>query len=235
MKTIRCLLVDDEELALDILEMYLTKFQGFEIVGRCICAQEVDIILQSQKIDLIFLDIQMPGINGMAWIKTKNSPTLPKIIFCTAFDSFAVESYEVNTIDYLLKPISFDRFKKAIKKVQYTFQKELISTNKEEQYISIRSERKFHKIAIKDILYFHSLSNYYIVITQSSKYIVYGSLSKLEHRLPQNSFIRIHRSYLVAKSRIEALSSTEVIISGKNLPIGKKYRENLNPIKLQIQ
>lgn len=230
MSPIHCLLVDDEELALDVLEIYIDQLDGFDVAGRCANALEASRFLQEHPVDLVFLDIQMPKLNGMEWIKSL--PNLPKVIFCTAFDSFALESYEVNAIDYLLKPVSFERFEKAICKAASIIHRERCTTAEEES-ISVRSERKLYKIAINDILYIHSLSNYYKIVTADKKIIVYGSLSELEKKLPAPQFLRIHRSYLVATNKIEAVSSTSVVLCRISLPVGRKYRSSIDALYSQ--
>jgi Response regulator of the LytR/AlgR family len=229
MNPIRCLLVDDEELALDVLEIYLDRLEGFEVAGRCTNALEASSFLNENPVDLVFLDIQMPKLNGMEWIKSLAIP--PKVIFCTAFSNFALESYEVNAIDYLLKPVSFERFEKAVGKAADIIHKEQrLADLKEEEFISIKSERRFYKIPINSILYIHSLSNYYQVVTPEKKIIVYGSLSALENKLSANLFIRIHRSYLVAINKIEAISSTFILLEGKKIPVGRKYRDSVEAL-----
>lgn len=224
MKSIRCLLVDDEDLALDILELYINRLDGFYIAGRCNNAYEAADFLQNNSVDLVFLDIQMPKLNGMEWIK--NLANRPHVIFSTAFDRFALESYDVNAIDYLLKPFSYERFEKAAHKAQDIIQRDqLVPT--EEEFINIRSERRLYKIAVNDILFIHSLSNYYKIVTKDKKIIAYGSLSAMENELPAAKFLRIHRSYLVAINKIEAISGTSVILQHEKLPVGKKYRDKV--------
>lgn len=229
MNPVRCLLVDDEELALDVLEIYIDRLEGFEVAGRCTDTFGANYFLQENKVDLVFLDIQMPKINGMEWIKSQENP--PKVIFCTAFDRFAVESYEVNAVDYLLKPISFERFEKAVLKAAeiINLERDKVVSNKDE-FITVRSERKLYKIAVDEIIYIHSLSNYYKIVTPDKRIVVYGSLSALENKLPSLQFLRIHRSYLVAMKRIEAVSNTSVLISGKELPVGRKYKSSIETL-----
>jgi DNA-binding LytR/AlgR family response regulator len=230
MNPVRCLLVDDEELAIDILEMYLGKLEGFEVAGRCTDAEEATKFLLNHPVDLLFLDIQMPKLNGMEWIK--NLPNPPGVIFCTAFDRFALESYEVNAIDYLLKPVSFERFEKAARKAAqaiFYIQQEKPDPVREE-FILVRADRKLFKVNINEILYIHSLSNYYKIVTSGKNVVAYGSLSSLENELPTSRFIRIHRSYLVAIDKIEAISSNSLILNGQALPIGRNYRSSVEAV-----
>lgn len=227
MKKIRCLLVDDEHLALEILELYCSKIDYLDVVGTCKNADEVAFFLQHNKVDLLLLDIQMPRLNGMEWYKNLSSK--PLVIFCTAFQHFAVESYEVNAIDYLLKPFSLERFNKAIEKTKEIIEKK---TNQEtiEQSIFVRSDRKEIRVKIDDILFIQSMSNYYVVTTTEKKIIGYGSISTLESTLQAFNFIRIHRSYLVAKNKIGTIATNSIIVSTYELPIGRNYRKNIENI-----
>ncbi|HOU27071.1 MAG TPA: LytTR family DNA-binding domain-containing protein [Paludibacteraceae bacterium] len=227
MKKIRCLLVDDEHLALEILELYCSKIDYLDVVGTCKNADEAAIFLQHNKVDLLLLDIQMPRLNGMEWYKNLSSK--PLVIFCTAFQHFAVESYEVNAIDYLLKPFSLERFNKAIEKTKEIIEKK---TNQEtiEQSIFVRSDRKEIRVKIDDILFIQSMSNYYVVTTTEKKIIGYGSISTLESTLQAFNFIRIHRSYLVAKNKIGSIATNSIIVSTYELPIGRNYRKNIENI-----
>jgi len=227
MNIVNCLLIDDEELALDILEMYLNRMNGFEVAGRCTNIQEASTFMEMHPVDLLFLDIQMPKLNGMEWIKSLPNP--PKVIFCTAFDRFALESYEVNAVDYLLKPVSFERFEKAaLKAAELIFMEQQQSVK--EEFITVRSDRKQYKIAVNEILYIQGLSNYYKIVTQDKKIVAYGSLTSLENELPASQFIRIHRSYLVSKIKIESISSNSVFLNGQTLPIGRNYRTEVEAL-----
>ena len=227
MKKIRCLLVDDERLALEILELYCSKIDYLDVVGTCKNADEAAFFFQHNKVDLLLLDIQMPRLNGMEWYKNLSSK--PLVIFCTAFQHFAVESYEVNAIDYLLKPFSLERFNKAIEKTKEIIEKK---TNQEtiEQSIFVRSDRKEIRVKIDDILFIQSMSNYYVVTTTEKKIIGYGSISTLESSLQAFNFIRIHRSYLVAKNKIGTIATNSIIVSTYELPIGRNYRKNIENI-----
>ncbi len=222
MKPIRCLLVDDENLALEVLQYYCNQINDIEVVGMCRNAQEATMVLQTTSVDVIFLDIQMPLISGLQWYKQLASP--PAVIFCTAFSNFAVESYDVNAIDYLLKPISFERFQLAIEKLKKQI-KQL-----ENNFIVVRADRKDHKIPMNEILFIRGLSNYYEVITETKLIIGYGSLSELEEKLSKSGFVRVHRSYIVAKNKIESISSGTLYIKEHQVPIGRNYRTCVNEL-----
>lgn len=227
MNKISCLLIDDEELALDVLEHYIERLDDFQVVKRCLNVFEANQYLESNDVDLIFLDIQMPILNGLEWAKQMEHK--PCFIFCTAFDQFALESYDVNAVDYLLKPFSFERFEKAILKAKAIIETKHLKSF-EEEYVNIRSERKTYKITIDDLLYFQSLSNYYIAVTKDKKYIAYGSLTELEKTLPSKTFIRIHKSYIVAIKKIKSISANSIELGRYSLPIGKKYKAVVDEI-----
>ncbi|MTK52276.1 LytTR family DNA-binding domain-containing protein [Paludibacter sp.] len=230
MKPVRCLLVDDEDLALDVLEMYASRIPQLNVVGRCADVQEAVAFMQKDPVELVFLDIQMPGLTGMEWAARLIGQT--KVIFCTAYDEFALQGYEVNAVDYLLKPFSFERFEKAVEKALVLIESAKKSVGMEEETLclTIKSDGKLFRIKQKDILYFHSLSNYYKVVTVEKKLIAYGSLSALESELPTEDFIRIHRSYLVAIDKIQAYSGSEVVINGEKLAVGRAYRASLDKL-----
>jgi DNA-binding LytR/AlgR family response regulator len=230
MKKIRCLLVDDENLALEVVQLYCDKIAFIEVVGTAKNADEASSFIQNNQVDVVFLDIQMPKVSGMEWYK--HLVTKPLVIFCTAFQHFAVESYEVEAIDYLLKPFSFERFAKAAEKAKEAFDSQATQTLVEES-IFIRSDRKEIRVMISDILYIQSISNYFEVVTQEKKIIGYGSISTLESKLKDFNFIRIHRSFLVSKNKITIFSSNAVTVGSCEIPIGRNYRKNIQEIHQQ--
>ena len=234
-KKITCLAVDDEPPALDIIKKYIAAIPSLQLAGTCINAVEALGLLQEQNIDLLFLDIQLPQILGTDFIRTLKNP--PRVIFTTAFRKFAIEGFELDAIDYLLKPISFDRFLKAVNKVMninlhvnnqqaaYDYK-----GNHPEAFISFRVDRKNLKIALDDILYVESLKDYIKVVTRSKNIITKQSIASLEEALPAHTFIRIHRSYIVALNKIELYTSELVEIAKKELPISRMYRHEVAKI-----
>ncbi|HEY1869616.1 MAG TPA: response regulator transcription factor [Chitinophagaceae bacterium] len=234
-KKIRCLAVDDEPPALDILKKYIEMIPSLELTGTCNNAVEALDILQVENIDLIFLDIQMPQILGTDFIRTLKKP--PKVIFTTAHRKFAVEGYDLDAVDYLLKPISFERFLKAVNKVmevalQNPDDKEKTAGKKAatDSFIHFRADRKVLKIALDDILYIESLKDYIKVITKTKTIITKQSISSLEDNLPGDAFIRIHRSYIVALDKIESYTSELVGIAKQELPISRMYRHEVEKV-----
>ncbi|MES2062937.1 MAG: LytTR family DNA-binding domain-containing protein [Bacteroidota bacterium] len=231
MKT-RVLIVDDEPYAIEIIEGYLAKFSDMELVGKCGDAIQAFQLLQQKPVDLMFLDIQMPGIKGTDLLKSLKNP--PKVIFTTAYSEYALEGFELNAIDYLLKPIPFERFMRAIDKV-YQLQdhknKAMVTyevpVGDHEAFIYLKVERKTVKININDILWVESLRDYVKVITKEQAYISKQKISLLEEMLPDHKFIRIHRSFLVALGKIDSFYSYRLDINGHELPIGRNYKQEV--------
>ena len=228
---IKTIIVDDEPLALDILEAFIEKIPNVELVARCENAFEANDILNSESVDLMFLDIQMPQLSGVDFLKSLTNP--PVVIFTTAFSEYAVEAYELNVADYLLKPISMDRFMKSINKAT-----ELINQSGSKQsddgdadYFYVKADKKLVKINFDDIIYIEGLKDYVIIKQEVGRTITLQTMKSLEQKLPVNHFRRVHRSYIVNTKKIKALdgNSLEVIEKGsvKILPIGKNYRDEL--------
>ena len=233
-RKIVCLAVDDEPPALEVLKKYIASVHSLELAGICVDAVDALNILQKQPVDLLFLDIQMPQILGTDFIRTLRNP--PRVIFTTAFRKYAVEGFELDAVDYLLKPISFDRFLKAVNKVMQTSLKDATeidnSSNKigEAGHINFRSDRKMIKVALNDILYIESIKDYIKVITATGTVITKQSISSVEEMLPKEKFVRIHRSYIVSVSKIESYNHELVWIAKQELPITRMYRHEVTRI-----
>lgn len=225
---IKTLIVDDEPLALDILESYIEKIPDLELIGRCDNAIDANEIIQKEEIDLVFLDIQMPQMTGIELVKSLT--TSPKVVFTTAYSEYAVEGFELNAIDYLLKPIAFDRFLKAVNKAKDGSEK---STNiaQDDDFIFVKADKKLVKIHFNEILYIEGLKDYVIIKKETGRVIALQTMKSLEKKLPSNIFMRVHRSYIVNISHIKAVvgNSLELIEGGKpkDIPIGKNYKEEL--------
>jgi len=234
-KKIHCLAVDDEPPALLVIEEYIKAIPALQLVGVCSNAVEALSVLQNNTVHLLFLDIQMPHILGTDFMRTLVHP--PKVIFTTAFRHFAVEGFELDAVDYLLKPISFDRFLKAVNKVMHTSLKDATgemdnSSNKtsEAGHINFRSDRKMIKVALNDILYIESIKDYIKVITATGIAITKQSISSVEEMLPKEKFVRTHRSYIVSVSKIESYNHELVWIAKQELPISRMYRHEVTRI-----
>lgn len=229
---VRCLIVDDEPLAIEILQSYVERVDSLELVGTSTNAVKAFDILKNEKVDLLFLDIQMPKLTGIEFLKVLNPA--PKVIFTTAYREYAVESYELNVVDYLLKPIAFDRFLRAINKVVEnggsTYHSSMVTSpvQEEDPYLFLKADRKMVRVFLKDITYIESLKDYVRVKTVDGKEIVsLQKISYLEDKLPSDCFLRIHKSFIVSLKKIEAYSSTTVEVAGVEIPIGRSYKSEV--------
>lgn len=226
-KLIQCLIVDDEPVAREILEGHLKKINTVNIVASCKNAMEAFSVINTQNTDLIFLDINMPDISGLSFAKSINKNI--KIIFTTAYREYAVDGFDLQAVDYLLKPISFERLLKAINK--YSNENTMIVSDKEEEIISekndfifVRSDRKMIKINFSEIKYIESLSDYIKIYLTDNIVITRETISNIELKLPQNSFLRIHRSYIVSITMISSYTNEYLEIDKIQLPISRTYK-----------
>lgn len=228
MSKIRCLLVDDEPPAIELLEKYASMIDQLEIIGTSHSAVKAFDYLKDKTIDLMFLDIQMPVLNGIDFIKTLKNP--PAIILTTAYREYALDGYDLDIIDYLLKPIAFDRFLKSVDRYRNRNSKNLLTEEKRvgdnPAFIFCNVNRTRHKIILNDILYIESLKDYVRIHLHKSKLVVKGNLGSFMKQLPAEDFVRIHRSYAVALSYIKSYKQSEVSIEEQALPIGISYRDD---------
>ncbi len=233
---IKTLIIDDEPLALDVLETYIEQMPELQLVGRCSNALEANEFLRKNQVDLIFLDIQMPRLSGVDFIKTLASP--PMFIFTTAYSEYALEGYELNAIDYLLKPISIDRFMKAVNKAMEQFELrkkdesgESATAGEGVEFFFVKADKKLVKIKYDDILYIEGLKDYVIIRLEQGRVVTLQTMKSLEDKLPLTRFKRIHRSYIVSIDKIHAVDGTSVDVYEKGqikqLPIGKNYRDEI--------
>jgi len=227
MKT-RCLIIDDEPLAVKLIRTHLSMLDSFEIAGECRNALKALEILKTESIDLIFLDINMPVINGLDFLKSLPNP--PSVIITTAYREYAIEGYDLDVIDFLLKPISFERFLKAVNRYilrsRAFLQEKAVSPEPQgKKYIFIQDGKNVFKLPYNDVLYFEGYGEYVKVIATSKTYLVRDSLTEFENRLPVDSFLRIHKSYIVNLNKITGFNTTHVLINNSELPIGRIYRE----------
>lgn len=223
-----CLIVDDELLAQDVLEHYVSKIDSLTLIGKCRNAIEAFSALNRSDIDLIFLDIKMPEINGLDFIKALKNP--PRIILTTAFSEYALDGYDLDVVDYLLKPVSFERFLKAVNKVQQSMAEpssERINAMPADDGFFVKSDRKLIKINPSDILYIESQKNYLVIYTLHQKVMTYSTLNNMESELKSYShLIRIHKSFMVNKNFITQLDNNIVLLQNNvSIPLGASYRE----------
>lgn len=230
MSIITCLIVDDEPIGREIIENYVKDINFIKLVAVCEDAFEALEILETNQIDLLLTDIQMPKINGLEFVSSLPSP--PVVIFITAHDNFAVNSYDLGATDYLIKPVSFERFLKAINKARVQIEaikKGSVSTlNTSEDYIFIKANKKLNKVLFSSILYVESLGDYVKIFTSEVVLVNYSSMKAIEEKLPLNQFVRIHNSYLVSTHAVKAVMGyTLELITGETLPISKSRRDEL--------
>ena len=225
---LRCLLIDDEPPALKVLTNYISNINGLEIVGQCKNAIEALNILHEKTVDVIFLDIKMPKILGTEFLKSLSHP--PKVIFVTAYRDYAVEGYELDAVDYLVKPVSFERFIKAISKVNRLMGRESLtaSTDKQisEPFVYLKVDRDMKKVFLNEILYIESWKDYVKLFLSNGKtLLVKQSISSMETLLSDHKFLRVHRSYMVSLNKISGYNGVSVQLESTDIPIGRLYKQ----------
>lgn len=217
---VRCVIIDDELLAIKVLENYLSRMPSFVVVATFSNATDALDYIRTEKPDLLFLDIMMPRITGLDFLRALNNG--PKAIFTTAYTEYALQAYELNALDYLVKPISFERFMKALDKYYNTSEKNIKSNDHPAIYV--KEHKRLVKVYINDILYIESVKDYVTIHTDKKSIITRQQISYFESSLASAGILRIHRSFLISKDKIDAFSSTSVEIAGKELPIGRSYK-----------
>jgi DNA-binding LytR/AlgR family response regulator len=224
-----CIIIDDEPLARKGLREYVGDVEFLHLAGEYDNPLRATDVLMGGKIDLIFLDIQMPKITGMEFLKSLANP--PLVIFTTAYPQYAVDGFELNAVDYILKPFSFERFWKAVVKARTVFESGKTSSLQpiivEDEHFFIKADNKLVKINYSDILYVEALQNYIAVHTLNKKYITYLTFKSVEENLPQNIFLKVHKSYLVSLSKIESIEGNEIIIGLHHVPISRNMKEEV--------
>ncbi|MEX0359792.1 MAG: LytR/AlgR family response regulator transcription factor [Allomuricauda sp.] len=223
MKKINCVIIDDEPLAIEILETYIKTLDHMYISGSYTNALEALPLLANTKVDVIFLDINMSKINGLDFLRTLKEH--PMIIITTAYREYALESYDFDVLDYLVKPIPYQRFLTSINKLanKLNTKNENVRPIVPDPYIFIKVNKKMLKINLSDILFIESLKDYILLYTKTQRHIMYKSLSSIAEELPSKSFVRVHKSYVIAIDKVVSLESNQITIAGHNIPIGRTY------------
>lgn len=232
-----CIAIDDEPLALNIIEDFTGKIDFVNLTARCTSAIEAVNILQNNDIDLIFLDIQMPHITGLEFVKTLENP--PMIIFTTAYSDYALNGFELNAIDYLIKPVSFERFFKAVYKAYdlYNLKKKNLENyvatapnTMQAGYLLVKVEYSTVKIDVENILYIEGVKDYVKIRIHEKSYITKSTMKNIEEHLSKKLFVRVHKSFIVAISKIKVIENNRIIIDEKRIPIGSQYKQNFMDI-----
>ena len=226
---LKCLLIDDEPLALKVLQSHILQINGLEVVGLCKNAVEAIDVLQHKQVDVLFLDIKMPKILGTQFLRSLSNP--PKVIFVTAYQDYAVEAFELDAVDYLVKPVSFERFLKAITKLkrnndpQSAIERKIYKPNPD-AFVYIRADRVMQKIYVNDILYVEGWKDYVKLIFTNGKYLlVKQPISTIESLLSEHEFLRVHQSYIISLNKISGYSSVFVKLNDTEIPIGRLYKQ----------
>jgi len=227
---VTCMIVDDEPMAREIISSFVGKIHNLELVATCKNVSEAFSVLQKESIQLIFLDINMPEISGMSLAKSIQHKS--QVIFTTAYREYAVDGFDLQAVDYLLKPISFDRFLKAVQKyfdlhISKETVKEEVQYLEKETSIFVRSDRKMVKVRFKEINYIESLSDYVKIFTDKETIITRETISNIESKLPSNEFLRTHRSYIVSMPKIDSFTNELLELKKKAIPISRSYKENV--------
>ena len=224
----RYVIIDDEPLAHDVIETYAAKLAFLEKVGNCHDAIEALNLLNDETVDLLFLDIRMPKLEGFDFLRTLKRP--PQVIAVSAHSEYALEGYELDICDYLLKPYSFERFLRAVNKAKERFGGEQSKAEPEaHETLFVKDGKKRHQVALDDLLFIEACGNFSMVHTATGKIMCSEKISELEGRLP-SVFVRIHKSFLVASRKIEVVEGEELVVAGKRLPIGRVYKANITEL-----
>ncbi|NMM47625.1 LytR/AlgR family response regulator transcription factor [Marinigracilibium pacificum] len=231
--SIKYIIVDDETIAHDIIKKYCGMLPNMELVQDCYDAIDALQFLHSNPVDLIFLDINMPKLKGFEFLRTLTNP--PKVIVTTAYQEYALEGYELNVVDYLLKPFSFERFLKAVNKsnLSGTNQHSKVETQPEKvspEKIFLRSNNKYIQVDPEDILYVEASGNYVKVVMKEEELTIRGTLSSVHEHIPADGFLQVHRSFIIAKKHIKSIEGNQVFMGDHVVPIGKSYREVLEKL-----
>jgi DNA-binding LytR/AlgR family response regulator len=221
--TIKCIITDDEPIARKGLQGYIDKIDFLELAGVCEDAIQLNSLLKQQPVDLLFLDIEMPYVTGIDFLK--NTPQAPKVIFTTAYEQYAIKGYELDVLDYLLKPISFERFLKAANKAYDYFAGASVN---QANYLFIKTDNKLEKVNLHELLFVEAMENYVALYTVDKKLITHSTLKALQEKLPLNQFIQPHKSYLVNMQCIQSIEGNMLHVAGKyQIPISKYQKEEV--------
>nr|MDA3779397.1 LytTR family DNA-binding domain-containing protein [Bacteroidales bacterium] len=221
---LKCVIVDDEQLSINILENHISKVPNIEVVATFNSALPLYSLLQGKDIDLLFLDIEMPKLSGIDFLKSINNP--PQIIITTANKNYAIEGFELNVSDYLIKPISFQRLLKSVNRI-FDTKKQISDNSTTNEHIYLNENKKMIKIKLNNILYLESIKDYVKVVTNRKVVTTKQKLNYFETLLNSSKFIRIHRSFIIAKNKIDAYSTSKIEINQTAFPIGRKYKDSV--------
>lgn len=214
---IKCLIIDDEPSSQNVLQQFASKLDFLQLEGVCNSALEAMGFLKTNPVDLLFLDINMPYLSGLSFYKSLQNP--PLVIFTTAYSEYALDGFDVNATDYLLKPFSFERFFKAVTKAR-----DVLSDKTEQEHIIIKADKKLHQVKFIDILFVEALGDYIKIHLKNKTLVTYKTLSKIKSELPESSFLQVHKSYVINKNCIDYIEGNQVLIQTHKIPLGQKFK-----------
>lgn len=222
--TPRILLVDDEYLALNLLEGYVQQVPGARLIAKCKSALEAMDVLQQEEVDILFLDIQMPSLSGIDLLKSLDRP--PATVFTTAYRDYAVDAFALNAVDYLVKPFSFSRFLQAMHKaIQYQQKGQAVAEGTE--YLSVKVDGKLVRVKISEIIYVEGMKEYVRIVCENNKYVTFERMKNMEETLPANQFMRVHKSYLIARNKVKTIEGNMLEVGGAKIPISRSLRSQI--------
>ena len=221
-RKIRCIITDDEPVAREGLAEYVERIEFLEPIALCEDALELNRVLQNDEIDLLFLDIQMPDLTGIEFLRSLTNP--PKVVFTTAYEEYALQSFELDILDYLLKPISFDRFRKAAYKALDFFDLIHGKERKESEFMFVKTKGRLEKLNFDDILFIQAMENYLLIHTGLRRLMIHGTIKAFLEKLP-STFIQTHRSYIIASNKVKSIQDSLINIEGHQIPISRTLRD----------
>lgn len=221
---IKCVITDDEPTACEGLQRYVEKVDFLSLMAVCEDAMQLNTLLQTGQPDLLFLDIEMPYLSGLELLASLAHP--PHVIITSAYEKYALKGYELDVVDYLLKPISFERFLKAVNKVHNLLQQEE-HLEESDDFIFVRSDRQMHKVFLKDIRVVEGLENYVCIYTENSKLLVRSTMKRMIEALPQGTFLQVHKSYLINQKKIDKIDGNRIIVGQHAIPVARNFREEV--------
>lgn len=219
---LKCVIIDDESLAIEVLENYINRVNTLTLEATFTNGIDALSYVNSYQVDILFIDIQMPDINGMDFLKLLNKKI--NVVFTSAYPEYALEGYDFAPLDFLIKPISFDKFMRAVGRAQVLINLMHEASDTDDQYFYIKTQGKIVRLLLSEILYIEGLKDYVVFYTTTTKYIALHSMKELEEKLPSKKFTRVHKSYIVELDRIEEIKGNQVKILGKEIPIGRQYK-----------
>ncbi len=222
---IKCVITDDEPTACEGLRRYVEKVDFLSLMGICEDAMQLNTLLQTQQPDLLFLDIEMPYLSGLDLLASLTHP--PLVIITSAYEQYALKGYELDVADYLLKPIPFERFLKAVNKVHNLLQQEDERLGGTADFIFVRSDRQMHKVFLKDILIVEGLENYVCIYTENSKLLVRSTMKRMVEALPKEVFLQVHKSYLINLEKINMIDGNRIVVGQHTIPVARNFREEV--------